>query len=72
MAVKFSPPASRWGITAILVYGFMIDRGVKPFMVEIRDEDLNVILRASLPISEYFKNATLHWASTVAQRDRRG
>ncbi|MGB9717728.1 MAG: hypothetical protein ACPL4E_04735 [Thermoproteota archaeon] len=62
VAVKFSPPASRWRITAILVYGFIIDRGEKPFMVELRDEDLNVILRASLPISEYFKNATLHWA----------
>ncbi|MCX8182905.1 MAG: hypothetical protein N3F08_00580 [Crenarchaeota archaeon] len=62
MAVKFSPPASRWRITAILVYGFMIDRGEKPFVVEIRDGELNVILRVSLLISEYFKNATLHWA----------
>ena len=51
MAVKFRPPASRWRITTILVYGFIIDRGEKPFMVEIRDEDLNVILRVSLLVS---------------------
>ncbi|MEM2088852.1 MAG: hypothetical protein QXF52_09335 [Thermoproteota archaeon] len=62
MAVSFSPPASRWKITAILIYGFIIDRGGKPFIVEVRDEELNVILRASLPVFEYFKNATLNWA----------
>ncbi|MEM2997998.1 MAG: hypothetical protein QW542_03525 [Thermoproteota archaeon] len=62
MAVSFSPPASRWKITAILIYGFIIDRGGKPFIVEVRDEELNVIFRASLPVSEYFKNATLNWA----------
>lgn len=62
MAVKFRPPSSRWRITAILIYGFMIDKDEKSFIVEVMDKDLNVIFRASLPISEYFKNATLHWA----------
>ncbi|MGB9717716.1 MAG: hypothetical protein ACPL4E_04675, partial [Thermoproteota archaeon] len=42
--------------------GFAIDKGEKSFLVELRDKDLNIILRTSLPISEYFKNATLHWA----------
>jgi len=62
IAIKFSPPSSRWRITGILVYGFMIDKGEKSFIVEIRDKDLNVFFRTSLPISEYFKNATLRWA----------
>ncbi len=62
VAVKFSPPASKWRITDILVYGFMIDKGGKSLVVEIRDSDLNVILRTSILISEHFKNATLHWA----------
>ena len=62
VAVEFSPPVSKWRITAIMVYGFTIDKGEKPFIVEVRDSDLNVILRASLPVSRCFKNATLHWA----------
>jgi len=62
IAVKFTPPASRWKVTDILVYGFIIDKGEKSFIVEIRDKDLNVIFGTSLPITEYFKNATLHWA----------
>jgi len=62
IAVMFSPPASRWKITAILIHGFIIDKGEKPFIVELRDRDLNVIFRTSLSVSEYFKNATLHWA----------
>ncbi len=61
IAIRFSPPAFRWRVTGILVYGFTIDKGEKSFMMEIRDSDLNVIFRTSLPISEYFKNATLHW-----------
>jgi len=66
IAVKFSPPSSRWRITAILVYGFMIDRGEKSFVVEVRDKDLNVIFGTSLPASEYFKNATLSWAEILS------
>jgi len=62
VAVKFTPPVSRWRITAIMVYGFAMGKGEKPFIVEVRDSDLNVILRASLPVSGCFKNATLHWA----------
>jgi len=62
VAVKFTPPVSMWRITAIMVYGFAMDKGEKPFIVEVRDSDLNVILRASLPVSGCFKNATLHWA----------
>jgi hypothetical protein len=62
IAVKFTPPSSRWKVTGILVYGFTIDKGGKSFIVEIRDSDLNVFFRTSLPITEYFKNATLHWA----------
>jgi hypothetical protein len=62
IAVKFSPLSSRWRITGILVYGFMIDKGEKAFIVEIRDSNLSVIFRVSLLISGYFKNATLSWA----------
>jgi hypothetical protein len=62
IAARFSPPAFRWKINVILIHGFMIDKGEKSFIVEIRDKDLNVIFRTSLPVSEYFKNATLHWA----------
>jgi len=62
IAIRFSPPASKWRITGILVYGFTIDKGEKSFIVEIRNKDLNVVFRTSLPITEYFKNATLHWA----------
>jgi hypothetical protein len=62
IAVRFTPPASRWRVTGILVYGFTVDKDEKFFMVEVRDKDLNVIHRASLSISEYFKNAALHWA----------
>jgi len=61
IAVGFSPP-SRWKVTGILVYGFMIDKGEKSLIVEIRDKDINVFFRPSLFISEYFKNATLRWA----------
>jgi hypothetical protein len=62
IAIRFGPPASKWRINAILIHGFIIDKGEKSFIVEIRDKDLNVIFRTSIPVSEYFKNATLHWA----------
>ncbi|MGB9718951.1 MAG: hypothetical protein ACPL4E_11070, partial [Thermoproteota archaeon] len=62
IALKFSPPVSRWKVTAILLYGFAIDKGEKSFIVEVRDSDLNAVLRTSVLISRHFKNATLHWA----------
>ncbi|MGB9882867.1 MAG: hypothetical protein ACPLPV_08910, partial [Methanomassiliicoccales archaeon] len=38
IAVKFTPPAYRWKVTAILIYGFAIDKGEKSFLVELRDK----------------------------------
>lgn len=62
VAVKFTAPSSRWRITSILIYGFVIDRGVKTFIVEVRDSDFNLVFKASCSSSEHFKNATLGWA----------
>ncbi len=62
VAVRFTPPSSKWRITAILVYGFVIDRGVKTFIIEVRNSDFNLIFKASCSTSEHFKNTTLNWA----------
>ncbi|MBO3842564.1 MAG: hypothetical protein FGF48_09165, partial [Candidatus Brockarchaeota archaeon] len=61
IAVRFTPPISRWRITAILIYGFAIIKSEKPFIIEVRESDFNVIFRASILVSNYFKNATLDW-----------
>ncbi|MEM4168664.1 MAG: hypothetical protein QXZ66_09860 [Thermoproteota archaeon] len=61
LAVRFTPPASRWKITSILIYGFIIDKGEKTFMVEVRDDDFNTVFRAYYYASRHFKNATLDW-----------
>lgn len=62
ITVRFTPPASIWRITSILVYGFAMDRGAKSFIIEVRDSGFNPIFRSSYPVSEFFKNATLDWA----------
>lgn len=62
IAVRFTAPSSRWRITSILVYGFVIDRGVKTFILEVRDSGFNLVFKASCPASEHFRNATLDWA----------
>ncbi|MBO3832874.1 MAG: hypothetical protein FGF51_05750 [Candidatus Brockarchaeota archaeon] len=62
ITVRFTPPASIWRITSILVYGFAMDRGAKVFIIEVRDSGFNPIFRSSYPVSEFFKNATLDWA----------
>ncbi|MGB9718154.1 MAG: hypothetical protein ACP5PQ_01335 [Thermoproteota archaeon] len=61
IAVMFTPPASKWKITSILIYGFIIDRGEKPFLIEVRDSDFNFVFRAYYS-SGYFKNNTLNWS----------
>ncbi|MBO3842561.1 MAG: hypothetical protein FGF48_09150 [Candidatus Brockarchaeota archaeon] len=62
IAVKFTPPALKWRITAILIYGFAVIKGEKSFIVEVRDGGFNLVFKASIPISSHFKNATLDWA----------
>ncbi|MEM4230158.1 MAG: hypothetical protein QXZ66_10425 [Thermoproteota archaeon] len=62
IAVEFTPPALKWRITAVLIYGFAVIRGEKSFIVEVRDSDFNLAFRGSFSISNYFKNVTLDWA----------
>ncbi|MBO3808319.1 MAG: hypothetical protein FGF50_01820 [Candidatus Brockarchaeota archaeon] len=62
VAVKFTPPALRWRITAVLIYGFAVVKGEKSFIIEVRDSGFNMVFKAPIPISNYFKNATLDWA----------
>ncbi|MBO3842062.1 MAG: hypothetical protein FGF48_06560 [Candidatus Brockarchaeota archaeon] len=62
MAVEFTPPSLRWRITALLIYGFALVKGEKSFIVEVRDNNFNMVFKASIPISNHFKNATLDWA----------
>ena len=61
-AVKFTPLTLPWKVTAIRLYGFMIDREKTQFIVEIRDSDFNLIYKSSFMINEYFNNATVDWA----------
>ncbi|MEM2050283.1 MAG: hypothetical protein QXP19_01985 [Thermoproteota archaeon] len=62
IAVEFTPPALKWRITAVLIYGFAVVKGEKSFIVEVRDSCFNAVFRASFLISNHFKNATLDWA----------
>ncbi|MEM3747295.1 MAG: hypothetical protein QXN67_07475 [Thermoproteota archaeon] len=62
IAVEFTPPALKWRITAVLIYGFAVVKGEKSFIVEVRDSGFNAVFRASFLISNHFKNATLDWA----------
>ncbi|MEM2930623.1 MAG: hypothetical protein QW797_07190 [Thermoproteota archaeon] len=61
MAVKFTPPAFRWKITAVLIYGFAVIKGNGSFIIEVRDGDFNLAFRGSFSISDCLKNATLDW-----------
>jgi len=61
-AVRFGPPALPWKITAVHIYGFLIERGKAQFIVEIRDSDFNLIYKSSFATSEHFNNATVAWA----------
>ncbi|MBO3833084.1 MAG: hypothetical protein FGF51_06845 [Candidatus Brockarchaeota archaeon] len=65
MAVEFCPPSLKWRITAVLIYGFAILKDEKTFIIEVRDNDFNVVFKVSIPIPNYFKNATLDWAKVI-------
>lgn len=62
-AVEFTPQISPWKITAVLLYGFVIYKGEKSFLIEIRGYDFNLIYKSSHSISKDFKNATLEWTT---------
>ena len=62
VAVRFTPAALPWKITAALLYGFIINKGERYFIIEARDCDFNLVFKSSYNASEYFGNATLEWA----------
>ncbi|MEM2922020.1 MAG: hypothetical protein QXF26_06865 [Candidatus Bathyarchaeia archaeon] len=62
LAVKFTPPAFRWKLTSFLIYGLVIEKGEKFFIIEVRDSDFNLVYRSSYSTPRCFKNATLEWA----------